>query len=140
MLFGGGGCSDNLLRDQELAYQKALDEDRQKELAKEAAAAEERRLLAEQERQKQQEEDERRAAATAVPAEPAESQKTGVCKLNFRLPNGEKVLRRFNETDTLEALFNFAHSLGYPISKGNVLQVYPRRKVVSLFSCENKKV
>lgn len=95
-----------LMQEQNREYEESLKKDQEIELMKEM-----QRIQEEQDETRKKEEEEiaekerianQQQIARNLPEEPPESQKTGVTKLNIRLPNGKRLERRFNETDTLE--------------------------------------
>ncbi|TPX46924.1 hypothetical protein SeLEV6574_g02948 [Synchytrium endobioticum] len=101
---------------QDEAYQASLLADQEKERQLKEAAERARKEQEEIERAEQdrldriQEKKRRRAMlAEKLPPEPPLSE-PGQAKINVRLPNGERMIRRFRGTDKIEALFAFIGS------------------------------
>lgn len=105
--------NQTLRRQQDEAYEASLRADQQKEQQRRDAKAQ---LEAELSRQAQMEAEERRRKQelqerkvdllSRMPAEPPASDADTVCVV-FKLPNGERLERRFNSTTTLQDVFNF---------------------------------
>ncbi|XP_039282822.1 FAS-associated factor 2-like [Nilaparvata lugens] len=105
--------NQTLRRQQDEAYEASLRADQQKEQMKRAEAD---KAEAERRRQLEAEEDERRRKEelqqrkvdllSRIPVEPAASDADTVCVV-FKLPNGQRLERRFTSTTTLQDVFNF---------------------------------
>ncbi|TPX32965.1 hypothetical protein SmJEL517_g03990 [Synchytrium microbalum] len=122
---------------QDEAYQASLRADEEKERQAAQAAERARREKEEEERaeqlrmQKIQEKKHRRAMlADKLPPEPPMNEPVQA-KINVRLPNGERVLRRFRGTDKIEALFAFIGAKDLapipPEADFVLASTYPRR-------------
>lgn len=132
---------DRLLREeQEEEYLQALREDEEKE---QRQAEEERRRL-EEDRAREEEarrvEEEERARVTrrqtelnrkrnSVPPEPREGE-SKVCNVAIRLPDGSRLTRKFRQSDTLQALYDFVdvnEVAGLEIGGYDLVSNYPRK-------------
>ncbi|KAJ3412089.1 FAS-associated factor 2 [Chytridiales sp. JEL 0842] len=125
---------------QEQAYAASLRADQEKE----NRAREEKERL---EREKQEELRKKQAREEKIEArknrkvelrnsmvaEPA-LEEEGITKLSIRLPSGERILRRFKETDKLELLYNFveSHDLSPLDLEADfvIVNTYPRKVLV----------
>ncbi|ORZ14749.1 hypothetical protein BCR42DRAFT_417592, partial [Absidia repens] len=111
-----------LREDQDMAYQESLKTDREKE----------RKMQVEQQLLNKEKEERNRARLEleiyvknrqqyiqslchALPEEPASDYEGKVTKLNFRLANGDRVIRKFKESDSIETLYQFVEV--YPLLK-----------------------
>ncbi|CAO3590914.1 unnamed protein product [Absidia cylindrospora] len=111
-----------LREDQDKAYQESLKADQEKE----RKVHEEQQLL-----NKEKEEQERtrleleiyikdrqqyiQSLCHTLPDEPTSDYEGKVTKLNFRLANGDRVIRKFKESDSIETLYQFVEV--YPLLK-----------------------
>eukprot|EP01102_Stenamoeba_stenopodia_P017547 TRINITY_DN630_c0_g2_i1.p1 TRINITY_DN630_c0_g2~~TRINITY_DN630_c0_g2_i1.p1 ORF type:complete len:383 (-),score=70.10 TRINITY_DN630_c0_g2_i1:48-1196(-) len=118
---------DRLIREeQEMAYQLALEADREKE----RQAQEEEQRLKEMERMaKEAEENKKRAIEFKkrnLPPEPAQGQ--GV-QLVVRMPNGSRLSRRFNPTDLVQSVYDYVDSHQEEIESDSyeLVMSYPRK-------------
>ncbi|KAI8066605.1 thioredoxin-like protein [Gongronella butleri] len=99
---------ESLLADQE--KERRAEEQRQKELQQQ-----EKERLAEEERQRKLEKRAQyiQSLCTILANEPGADYKGKITKINFRLANGERVVRAFKEEDTVETLYQFVEA--YPL-------------------------
>ncbi|XP_065196087.1 FAS-associated factor 1-like isoform X2 [Sycon ciliatum] len=127
-----------IIQQQEEEFQASLQADREKARQQEAEFAKER--LEEEKRQKDQlalQEAEqnkellRQAIEASLPEEPSASA-SGVYTIGFRVPGGDKLMRRFLATDSIELLFSFAASKGFDQSEYSILTTFPRKDLTSL--------
>ncbi|XP_035270724.1 FAS-associated factor 1 isoform X2 [Anguilla anguilla] len=116
-------------REQDEAYRLSLEADRKKREAQEREEAEQVRL--EQIRKEQEEEREaiRLSLEQTLPPEPEEEGGAAVSKLRVRTPSGEFLERRFLGSCTLQVLFHFVASKGYPCDEFKLLTTFPRRNI-----------
>ncbi|ORZ14517.1 hypothetical protein BCR42DRAFT_329118 [Absidia repens] len=109
-----------LREEQDQAYLESLKADQEKE----RKAQEERKALAleEEKRQHAQQEHERYLKKRqqyihylfhTLSDEPGADYQGKITKLNFRLANGDRVIRKFKETDSIETLYQFVET--YPL-------------------------
>ena len=84
---------DSLRRDQEIERQQELERIQQEE--------EQMRLEQEESRREQEELLKQNEIIKSLPQEPSETD-SNISKLNIRLPNGKRLERRFNDSDTLQ--------------------------------------
>ncbi|KAG1142934.1 hypothetical protein G6F37_003124 [Rhizopus arrhizus] len=103
-----------LREEQDMAYLKSLraDQEKTRKIKKEREEEEKR----EREREEEEEKRERYVLYlfSQFPQEPKEGKLT---RLNFRLPNGERMVRSFSEDDNLDTLYQFIEI--YPLLKSN---------------------
>ncbi|CDH57473.1 ubx domain protein [Lichtheimia corymbifera JMRC:FSU:9682] len=111
-----------LREEQDRAYLESLKADQEKErqareAREEAARAEEAAKLAEEERLQQAEKRQQyiHYLCRTLTPEPDSSYGGKVAKLSFRLADGERVIRKFKDEDTLETLYKFVEA--YPLVK-----------------------
>ncbi|CAO3634384.1 unnamed protein product [Cunninghamella echinulata] len=113
-----------LREEQDRAYHESLKADQEKE----RKAREEREALARQEEEERKAQLERELQLqkreqyiqylyATLPTEPGSDYKGKVTKLNFRLANGDRVIRQFKSDDTIESLYQFVEA--YPLIKNN---------------------
>jgi hypothetical protein len=96
---------EQLKREQEAAFQSSLEIDHRKaEEIKEALRREQEEKEL-QLRKKKEELERREQLVAALPSEPSKDEKQPISELVFRLPNGEKLQRRFLASTALQVLF-----------------------------------
>ncbi|KAF2485612.1 hypothetical protein BDY17DRAFT_293960 [Neohortaea acidophila] len=106
-------ASRNIRQEQESAYERSLAQDREKaRKKKEEAAAKEKAEREEREREERAAEQARklyqwrRWRAQSLPSEPGEAVKDAV-RMSIRMPDGERVVRKFRADADLEELYAF---------------------------------
>ncbi|CAO3632758.1 unnamed protein product [Cunninghamella blakesleeana] len=113
-----------LREEQDRAYHESLKADQEKE----RKAREEREALARQEEEERKAQMERELQLkkreqyiqylfNTLPSEPNSDYQGKITKLNFRLANGDRVIRQFKADDTIESLYQFVEV--YPLIKNN---------------------
>uniref|UniRef100_A0A8C5R2J2 DMRT like family A2 n=1 Tax=Leptobrachium leishanense TaxID=445787 RepID=A0A8C5R2J2_9ANUR len=105
--------------------------------AAEKEMAEQYRL--EQIRKEQEEEKEaiRLSLEQSLPPEPQEEHNEPQSKLRIRTPSGEFLERRFLGSDSLQVVFDFVASKGYPCHEFKLLSTFPRKDVTQLDPCRS---
>ncbi|KAG1153707.1 hypothetical protein G6F36_014545 [Rhizopus arrhizus] len=107
-----------LREEQDMAYLKSLraDQEKARKIKKEREEEEKRK----REREEEEEKRERYVLYlfSQFPKEPKEGRLT---RLNFRLPNGERMVRSFDEEDSLDTLYQFIEI--YPLLKAKSHQM-----------------
>uniref|UniRef100_A0A8C5R4M7 DMRT like family A2 n=1 Tax=Leptobrachium leishanense TaxID=445787 RepID=A0A8C5R4M7_9ANUR len=128
---------ENVKREQDEAYRLSLEADRAKREAAEKEMAEQYRL--EQIRKEQEEEKEaiRLSLEQSLPPEPQEEHNEPQSKLRIRTPSGEFLERRFLGSDSLQVVFDFVASKGYPCHEFKLLSTFPRKDVTQLDPCRS---
>jgi hypothetical protein len=116
---------ENMIAEQNAAYQESLQADREK-----LKRREEQRLQQEEERQER--EAVRQSMASVVPEEPADDCSEKTSTLRIRLPDGTTCQRRFLATNTLQDLLNYIGSMDYSVEQHKVLRPFPRTDLCSL--------
>lgn len=103
----------NLRQEQDSAYERSLAQDRER--TRRRREEEQARLLAEQQAQKAAEEEQRHREMkeswklwrkAQLPGEPDESVK-GIVRLSIRMPNGERLVRKFAPSASIDDLYAF---------------------------------
>ena len=131
---------DMLLKEsQRKELEEAMKADREKlQKHREQQEEEKKRMKEELEfqerKQQQQEQREKRAERIKenLPDEPAEDEE-GVTTVQFRMPHGSEVQRRFRKTDTIGLLYDYIYSLGaepgFESSSGDfvIIQNFPKK-------------
>ncbi|MEE6495498.1 hypothetical protein FKM82_002065 [Ascaphus truei] len=124
---------ENVKREQDEAYRLSLEADRAKREAQEREVAEQYRL--DQIRKEQEDEREaiRLSLEQSLPPEPQEEQsEQQQSKLRIRTPSGKFLERRFLASNTLQVVFDFVASKGFPCEEFKLLSTFPRRDVSQL--------
>ncbi|XP_026320728.1 FAS-associated factor 1 [Hyposmocoma kahamanoa] len=122
--------------EQDEAYQRSLEADRAKEEIKKQQELERNQEIERVESERQMEEARkaaaRAAAAALVPAEPPSSA-DAVARIRVRLPPPHHACleRRFRASDTLQALFDYLASEGFPQDNYKVISSWPRRDLTT---------
>jgi hypothetical protein len=71
--------------------------------------------------------------AATLPPEPENDCPDPVCSLKCRLPGGKIVSRKFLYTTTVNVLFDFLFTQGFPRDDYKFLTTYPKRDVRKRF-------
>ncbi|XP_037067893.1 FAS-associated factor 1-like [Pollicipes pollicipes] len=134
---------EDMMLEQDRAYQESLLADRAKEEARRAEReeqekqeTEERKERERQESLKQQEEAVRQAVRESLesdlPPEPAEDSTSPVTTIRVRGPDGASFGRRFLASERLQVLLNYVTVQGFPMDQFKLISSWPRRDVSSL--------
>eukprot|EP00735_Rhodelphis_limneticus_P003270 TRINITY_DN14724_c0_g1::TRINITY_DN14724_c0_g1_i1::g.21545::m.21545 TRINITY_DN14724_c0_g1::TRINITY_DN14724_c0_g1_i1::g.21545 ORF type:complete len:512 (+),score=66.59,sp/Q5REY7/UBXN7_PONAB/33.23/6e-45,UBX/PF00789.15/8.6e-15,UBA_4/PF14555.1/3.5e-14,Thioredoxin_7/PF13899.1/1.3e-09,UIM/PF02809.15/0.012,UIM/PF02809.15/1.9e+03,CUE/PF02845.11/0.064,CUE/PF02845.11/5.1e+03,DRY_EERY/PF09750.4/1.4 TRINITY_DN14724_c0_g1_i1:49-1536(+) len=115
-----------LRQEQDYEFHQALASDRAKQREKEEE--ERRRLQAEETERlrKQQEEEEKQRKLRSLPPEPAPTD-TDVATIQFRMPNGPPIARRFRTFDHIQSLYDFVASVENAPADFDIIQSFPRK-------------
>ncbi|GAV08838.1 hypothetical protein RvY_18473-2 [Ramazzottius varieornatus] len=131
--------NQTLRKEQDEAFQKSLkaDQDKAEKKRQEALKKEQaEHAKKEAEERKHREEIERveslarrkHEAARLVPAEPKEGT-ADCCRISFKLPNGKRIQRRFNDTDVVADLYHYILSQPDVPDQFEVYTTYPRNSI-----------
>ncbi|ORX45724.1 UBX-domain-containing protein [Hesseltinella vesiculosa] len=119
-----------LREDQDRAYRESLLADQEKDRRAEEERREQEQLreqerLAQEERDriKQKRKEYIQSLCHSLPKEPSSEEQGKVIKINFRLANGERVIRAFREKETLETLYQFVEA--YPFLSQQPSKISP---------------
>ncbi|XP_043209347.1 FAS-associated factor 1-like isoform X4 [Amphibalanus amphitrite] len=134
---------ENMMQEQDRAYQESLLADRAKEEARRAEREEQEKIETaerkERERQesiKQAEEAMRQAVRESLesdlPPEPPEKCDQPITTIRIRSPDGASFCRRFLASDRLLDLLNYVVVQGFPMDQYKLISSWPRRDVSSL--------
>lgn len=125
----------NLLQQQESAYLASLAADKKKEEQKQSQISlqkQQQELIEAEERKRQAAIEKRKSDLEAIvlPDEPSVSA-ADVCKISIRLPNGDRLLRRFNKTDIVKDVYNFVKVHYDTLDDSYVLcNTFPKTQIV----------
>ncbi|GAM23366.1 hypothetical protein SAMD00019534_065410 [Acytostelium subglobosum LB1] len=110
-----------LVEEQDLAYEESLKADIEKARIQE----EERQKLEAEAWAAEEKKNERLSHGKLVPEEPAKGPDS--THVVFKLPNDERLERRFNSTDTIETLSNYLDGSGVEFGSYQFITMFPKR-------------
>jgi len=118
--------TDRLLRQQQdEEFRRTLEEDRKKEQAKKEEAEREARLKMEEEQKVAETFQRRKSKSEGLTPEPAPG--VECASIILRMPDGTRLARKFDKSDTLQTLFDWADIAGVEIQHALLVCSYPRK-------------
>uniref|UniRef100_A0A6A7FUX8 FAS-associated factor 1-like n=1 Tax=Hirondellea gigas TaxID=1518452 RepID=A0A6A7FUX8_9CRUS len=126
----------DIMNDQDVAYQESLRQDRAKAEMKRQQEEDEQREVMRQKsvmlHEQEMTEKLRASLQSELPPEPQNTESPDVTVMRFRQPGNEQFTRAFNLDTELQVVLNFLHVRGFPADGYKFLQSWPRRDLASL--------